>query len=204
MHKEIINQQIDRCQIHVIGGNITVLAGLSHQASINVQCEEDDKRFFPKFFVQNNVLKVEMLNWKAFIGQKKRYNIEVVIPGLCPLDVTMFAGTINLEGLSGSVDCSLKAGEIKGFVASNYCKAKVWAGDIKMTFQKITQQSVINLRCILGDIKLYFPQDILINQNSKKTNKQKIENSANADIRAHVSLGGISVKNVNNGYQSND
>ena len=120
--------------------------------------KEEAQHPLPKFFIEDNVLKLESKNWKFFGNQKNAYIIEITLPENTNINVKMFAGVIYLGNLIGDIDIQLKAGNILGNVSSKNVTAKIWAGDINLEFASITKDSKLDLKCSLGDIKLKLPK----------------------------------------------
>ena len=169
--KEIIDSEFNKFEADVIGGNLFILAGPQNKASIRLQWKEGAQHLLPKFFIEDNVLKLESKQWKVFGNQKNAYIIEITLPENTNINVKMFAGVIYLGNLTGDIDLQLKAGEILGNVSSKNVTAKLWAGDINLEFASIDKDSKIDLKCSLGDIKLKLPRNIVPDANFIKIKK---------------------------------
>lgn len=106
----------------------------------------------------------------------------------------MFAGVVYLNDMRGDINVSVKAGEIRGTLFSKHIKALVWAGEIKLVIESLSADSIIYTACSLGDIKLWLPKEAYSHQ--KKYTRSQIPNKVDADIRARIWLGDVSIRAI--------
>lgn len=188
----IVDRNFTRFEADLIGGNVIIQEGPMGKASVRVQWKEDeDFSSFGRFWIEGNTIRLKSKSFRSFIGQKDPYIIEVTLPPATCVTIKMMAGVLYLQDLSGDITAHLKAGEIIGNLSGKYVAATVWAGDIQLVFDDITSASHINIKCMLGDVELQFPQGVIVDLNSYD---EEIHTTVGAHVRVKTFCGGYHIE----------
>lgn len=209
--KPIQANAITRFQTNIIGGNLVILPSPNEMASIRVQWDEDKKEYIPNFNVTGDCISLTSNSLRPFLKQKGAYIIEVTLPENIEifvkmlggtlfidhfktplLDVDILAGTVSGAPLVKTLRAKLKAGAVHLHHLQGNAAISVGAGDIKLSFDDLAPQQLIDLQCRIGDVKLTLPPQALPpNTSIKKAGK--IDNLLGANIYAKTFLGDVKI-----------
>lgn len=203
-----INDPFDTLDIDIIGGNLILLAGTESNASLRMQWNQNDPQTMPSFHLKDQTIQIkEPKKITTYLRQRNAFVIELKVPAKTNLNIKMLAGTILIDGISGNIQATLKAGSIEGNSPTHQANIKVGAGNIKLhhvlgsitarvkmgdveiSSDDISKNDKLELSSFMGDVKLKLPQGLL--QSAPQTTKGEIENTVGAYIKTTVIIGDI-------------
>ncbi|MBY0436358.1 MAG: DUF4097 domain-containing protein [Cyclobacteriaceae bacterium] len=100
----------------------------------------------------NNQVKVESNSWNV------KTDLEIEIPAGMDLDVSTYNdGDIMITNVQGEVELKNYNGEITALNVSGSVVATTYNGDVKITFDKVTENTPMSFSTFNGNIDLTFP-----------------------------------------------